>query len=481
MQKLFLAVLMFIAAGPFVRAQKVYEQHRPRFHFSPNEKWTNDPNGMFYYKGVYHLFFQYYPENTQWGPMHWGHTVSKDMVHWQEQPVALYPDSLGCIFSGSAVVDINNTSGFGVDGKVPIVAIFTHHNFEKERAKRNDYQVQSIAYSLDEGKTFTKYSGNPVLPNPGITDFRDPKVMWYAEQEKWIMTLATKDRITFYSSPNLKEWKKESEFGADKGSHGGVWECPDLFPLQLDGKQYWVLLVSINPGGPNGGSVTQYFVGDFDGNKFTAMDDETKWMDYGPDNYAGVTFSNTGKRKILMGWMSNWQYAGLVPTEKWRGAFTLPRELSLKKVNDKIFLASNPVKEFNKIIGKKAPLVNNGGLFQLELSASASADFSVTVSNKENDELVVGYDKTSNKYYIDRSKSGAVDFEKGFAKRLEAPRIAGGDAIKLKLVADAASLELFADDGLTVMTSIFFPKSLMSDINIKGVSPGQVKISMVKP
>ena len=283
------------------------EQHRPQFHFSPAAHWMNDPNGMVYYKGTYHLFYQYHPASSIWGPMHWGHATSKDMVHWQEQPIALYPDSLGWIFSGSTVVDVNNTSGFGKNGQPPLVAIFTHHNSVLEKQKSDKFQYQSLAYSVDEGKTWIKYAGNPVLPNPGITDFRDPKVRWYEAGKKWIMTLATKDRVTFYSSPDLKKWTKESEFGSDLGAHGGVWECPDLFPLNHNGKTVWTLLVSINPGGPNGGSATQYFVGDFDGKTFKPYSTQTKWMDYGTDNYAGVTFSNTGNRTVLIGWMSNWQ------------------------------------------------------------------------------------------------------------------------------------------------------------------------------
>ena len=306
--------------------QAAKEQHRPQIHFTPKAHWMNDPNGMFYNKGVYHLFFQYYPGASVWGPMHWGHATSKDLMHWQEQPIALYPDSLGYIFSGSAVVDKSNTSGFGKKGQVPIVAIFTHHNMEGEKEKRNDFQNQSIAYSLDDGKTWVKYAGNPVLHNPGIVDFRDPKVMWYEAQKKWIMTLATKDRVTFYSSPNLKEWTKESEFGETLGAHGGVWECPDLFTLYDNGKKVWALTVSINPGGPNKGSATQYFLGDFDGNRFTPLSTETKWIDYGTDDYAGVTWSNTGNRKIFLGWMSNWQYATIVPTNIWRSATTIPRE-----------------------------------------------------------------------------------------------------------------------------------------------------------
>ncbi|HZF66021.1 MAG TPA: glycoside hydrolase family 32 protein, partial [Chitinophagaceae bacterium] len=232
------------------------EPYRLQFHFSPKEKWMNDPNGMVFYNNIYHLFYQYNPNSTVWGPMHWGHATSSDLVHWKHQPIALYPDSLGTIFSGSAVVDWQNTSGFGREGKVPLVAIYTNHDHVGEKAKRSDFQVQSIAYSLDEGATWTKYNNNPILLNPGIKDFRDPKVIWHEVSRRWIMALATKDRVSFYSAPDLKNWTKESEFGERLGAHGGVWECPDLFPLNHRGQELWVLLVSINPGGPNGGSAT---------------------------------------------------------------------------------------------------------------------------------------------------------------------------------------------------------------------------------
>src|SRR5258705_1699538 len=291
------------------------EPYRPKVHFSPREKWMNDPNGMVYHNGIYHLFYQYYPDSTVWGPMHWVHATSKDMIHWEQQPIALYPDSLGYIFSGSAVVDIDNTSGFGKDGIPPLVTIFTYHDPKGEKDGKSDFQNQSIAYSLDEGRSWIKYVNNPVVKNPGIKDFRDPKVMWFEKEKKWVMTLATKDRITFYSSANFKEWTKESEFGENAGAHGGVWECPDWFPLEYDGKQIWVLIVNLNPGGPNKGSATQYFLGDFNGKSFLPFNTETKWLDYGPDEYAGVTWSNTGERKIFLGWMSNWLYANVVPTE----------------------------------------------------------------------------------------------------------------------------------------------------------------------
>lgn len=253
------------------------EAFRPQIHFSPKEKWMNDPNGMFYLDGEYHLFFQHNPDASIWGPMHWGHAVSKDLMHWEELPIALYPDELGTIFSGSAVVDVENTSGLGSKANPPIVALYTYHNASMEKQGRIDFQTQALAYSLDKGRTWEKYSNNPVIENPGIKDFRDPKVMWHEPSEKWIMVLAQKDHIGFYSSDNLIDWSLESTFGEDIGSHGGVWECPELLLLPVEGtdESRYVLLVSISPGGPNGGSATQYFVGDFDGKKFVL---DTKWQ-----------------------------------------------------------------------------------------------------------------------------------------------------------------------------------------------------------
>ncbi|GAB3639409.1 glycoside hydrolase family 32 protein [Spirosoma arcticum] len=499
MRTLLLNISLLVAVGQIANGQKTAEAHRLQYHFSPKAHWINDPNGMVFYKGTYHLFYQYHPASSVWGPMHWGHTTSKDMVHWQEQPIALYPDSLGWIFSGSAVVDVNNTSGFGKNGQVPLVAIFTHHNQALEKQKSEKFQYQSLAYSLDEGKTWTKYAGNPVLPNPGITDFRDPKVRWYEPQKKWVMTLATKDRITFYSSPNLKEWAKESEFGKDLGAHGGVWECPDLFPLTHNGKDVWVLIVSVNPGGPNGGSAAQYFTGDFDGKTFKPNSGQTKWMDYGTDNYAGVTFANTGNRVILMGWMNNWQYARDVPTPNWRGATTVPRELGLREVGSELFLTSMPVKEFDGLAGKTTSLNNvavkdqydltaktggKTGHFKLTLSAPATNDFSIVLANERGNELVIGYDKSTNAYYIDRTKSGKTDFEKGFGKRHTAPRLSTDGNLSLTLLVDVASVELFADDGLTVMTDVFFPDKDMTKLFIKsavGVSVSTLKYTPLMP
>jgi fructan beta-fructosidase len=483
-KKVLITTFLFVTVlAQQVKAQIAYhEQYRPQIHFSPKEKWTNDPNGMVYYNGTYHLFFQYYPDSTVWGPMHWGHATSADLIHWQQQPIALYPDSLGFIFSGSAIVDKDNTTGFGENGKVPLIAIFTHHDPKRARAHRNDFQNQSLAYSLDEGKTWIKYSGNPVLKNPGITDFRDPKVMWYEPEKKWIMTLATNDHITFYSSSNLKEWRKESEFGKELGAHGGVWECPDLFTLDDNGKKIWVLIVNLNPGGPNGGSATQYFIGDFDGKTFTSSDTTTRWLDYGPDEYAGITWSNTGDRKIFLGWMSNWLYANIVPTEKWRNAMTIPRELKLKHAGNNIYVASEPVAELKKIetneikvenilIDKNYDLSKKIGAIklpcQINLNMNQPKDFSLSISNDNNEEVVVGYDKKQNHYFIDRTHSGKHDFHKDFAAKHIAPRLSKSDKINLTLVIDVSSIELFADDGLSIMTEIFFPSKPYNHINIQ--------------
>ena len=293
------------------------EPFRPQFHFTPQEKWMNDPNGLVYNDGVYHLFYQYYPDDIVWGPMHWGHATSKDMIHWDHKPIALYPDELGLIFSGSAVVDSNNSSGFGTKENPPLVAIFTYHLMEGEKAGRKDFQTQGIAYSLDNGNTWTKYEGNPVIGNDGIKDFRDPKVFWDEDTSQWVLILVAGDHAKFYKSSNLKDWELMSEFGKDKGAHGGVWECPDLFKLKVGEteEEKWVLLISINPGAPNGGSGTQYFVGEFDGTNFTTNHEDIKWLDYGMDNYAGVTYNNVpNKDRLFIGWMSNWNYARDTPT-----------------------------------------------------------------------------------------------------------------------------------------------------------------------
>ncbi len=436
--------------------------YRPSFHFTPKQGWMNDPNGMIFLNGQYHLFFQHYPDSTVWGPMHWGHATSSDLVQWKEQPIALYPDSIGMIFSGSAVLDKNNTSGLGRSGIAPLVAIYTQHYMPGEKAGRTDFQNQSIAYSLDEGKTWTKYAGNPVLKTPNIKDFRDPKVIWHAPTQKWIMSLAVADHVEFYSAPNLINWTKESELGKNAFAHGGVWECPDLLHFNMNGKTIWVLLVSMNPGGPNGGSATQYMVGDFDGHTFKPYSNDIKWMDYGPDNYAGVSFSNVEDRNILIGWMSNWNYANVVPTEKWRSAMTVPRELSLIEQNNKnansndFLLVSSPVKEmkkaFSEIMSKENVIPN-----RIDLKEMKAVDFEIILSNTFNEKLVVGYHADKKQFYIDRTKAGVSNFNDGFAAVAVAPRLSFATNMDLSILLDKTSIELFADGGRTVMTTLFFP------------------------
>ncbi|UEG51339.1 glycoside hydrolase family 32 protein [Mucilaginibacter daejeonensis] len=462
---------MVFCESVFGQAKRVNEPFRLQYHFSPKAHWMNDPNGMVYLNGTYHLFFQYNPGGTTWGPMHWGHATSKDLMHWEEQPIALYPDSLGAIFSGSAVVDVNNTAGFG---KNALVAIYTYHNQKIEEAKTGRHQYQGIAYSTDEGKHWKKYDRNPVLPNPGIWDFRDPKVSWNEASKQWVMTLATKQTVTFYGSKNLKNWTRLSEFGDGLGAHGGVWECPDLFSLDYNGQKKWVLLVSINPGGPNGGSATQYFIGNFDGKTFTPDNTATRWIDYGVDNYAGVTFSNTGKRKIFMGWMSNWDYANKVPTDGWRGANTFPRELKLVKANGTLSLASAPVKEISqitqatKVLNKQfvrkrldlsAYVKSLHSQYLLDINTTITASFEIKLANTKGDELLIGFDKAANQIYVDRRRSGNVSFDQNFARKVLAPRISHHNQLTLKLLVDVASAELFVDEGLTTQTDIVFPRT----------------------
>jgi fructan beta-fructosidase len=452
------------------RAQNLYhEQYRPQIHFSPERHWMNDPNGLVFFNGIYHLFFQYFPDSTVWGPMHWGHAVSTDLLHWKQLPIALYPDSLGYIFSGSAIVDCANTSGFGTAGKIPLIAIYTQHDPVGEKAGTNLFQNQSIAYSLDNGNSWTKYIGNPVLKTPGLKDFRDPKVSWYPDKKEWIMTLAAGDRILFYSSKNLTSWAKESDFGSGIGAHGGVWECPDLLPFVVDGKKIWLLIVNINPGGIQGGSGTQYFTGDFDGNQFIPTDTITRWTDYGPDNYAGVTYSNTGNEKIFLGWMSNWQYGTKVPTSIWRSAMTLPRILGLKKTGTGYYTTMTPISL--KSIAKETKIYNDkmsfDGPFRLDFTCHNLHSFSLIFTNAAGQILRVGFDQKKNSFFIDRTKAGRSDFDPGFATIHYGPRFLKTSTSVCTLIMDNASIELFADNGLTTMTEIFFPNQPFSKMKIE--------------
>ena len=646
-------------------ANEYMEQYRQQIHFSPREHWMNDPNGMVYYQGEYHLFYQYHPESSVWGPMHWGHAVSKDMVHWEELPIALFPDELGTIFSGSVVIDRQNTSGLGSPDNPPMVAIFTYHDAEAEKTGAIDFQTQGLAYSLDKGRTWTKYANNPVLKNPGKRDFRDPKISWSSKTNKWIMVLAEGQEIGFYSSDNLLNWKLESHFGQGWGNHKGVWECPDLISLPVDGtgESKDVLIVSIGAGGPNGGSATQYFIGHFDGHEYVldqtiqqalqqtpsvfpqgeifddfenglgkwqstgkafasaptrgahlnqaplsgfvdehlinSFSDDDKaigsllskpfviekssinfyiaggkhpnkvgiqliiddsvvrsatgknseefryegwnvseyigqtaiisiidftseswghtyidqivfadtiaankvepavWLDFGTDNYAGVTFSDlpgTDGRTILMGWMSNWQYANEVPTKPWRSAMTIPRSLSLKNTSEGLRLVSVPVKELltaEQIINDVSPSIERNSYLlnsptgsknalrvSFTLGDIADQKVEIELFNDTGDKVTIGLDARASVMTLDRTKSGDVSFNEGFASVQYAPFNSKGDKDMVDIIVDHSSIEIFINQGESVMTSLVFPQSLLTGVALS--SDEQFKLSEVK-
>lgn len=475
---------------------KEEQLYRPNYHFTPQKGWMNDPNGMFYLDGTYHLFFQYTPFQSvpDFSKMHWGHAISKDLIKWEELAPAIAYDEKGAIFSGSAVVDTDNTSGFGNGKNVPVVAIFTYHDMKKERAGEIDAQSQAIAYSLDNGKTWTKYSNNPVLKNPGIKDFRDPKVFWDAKRKQWVMGVAAQDRQHFYGSKDLKDWTFLSEFGKDFGGHGGVWECPDLFPIKVEGtnEEKWVLIVNINPGGPNGGSAAQYFVGDFDGKTFKMDDVFTKqlekekvvWLDWGRDNYASVSFDNVpDNKRVIIGWMSNWDYSPDVPTEKWRGSSTIPREVTLKRSKDGYILKNIPVSQLKNYEGKTVKKeINLGsdkkliGKGEIDLSkAVIDVDFkkmtkgvyTFTLKNSLGEQLIFGIDNNKRELFVDRTKSGKIDFKDNFADRIsKAPLSKSYQNATLKIVLDKTSIEIFFNNGEKVMTEIFFPNEIFSELSL---------------
>lgn len=471
------------------------EKHRPQYHFTPKAMWMNDPNGMVYYQGEYHLFYQHYPDSTVWGPMHWGHAISKDLVHWEYFPIALYPDSLGYIFSGSVVVDWDNTTGFGSADSPPLVAIFTHRHLD---GKERGFESQSLAYSIDKGRSWVKYKGNPVLVDENSLGFRDPKVFWHEETKKWVMVISAEDQVKLYSSVDLIDWALESEFGRNLGAHGGVWECPDLFELVVEGSDEtkWVMLVSIGSGGPNGGSATQYFVGDFDGTSFIPVESGINWLDYGKDNYAGVTWYNhPDNLRVYVGWMSNWQYANVVPTHPWRSAMTIPRQLRLQYSNNQYKLVSAPIAELKNLRGdsRKLPsrivatgqdvLVEDQGLGQAEYifefdgrdQGVLTADSLVIEwSNRLGEKLELGYSIVNNQFYISRNHAGAVDFSEEFPVVQRAPLYHRGD-LKVRVFMDWSSIEVFVNDGALAMTSLVFPNEPFDRLRIFAVR-GQVEM-----
>lgn len=446
---------------------ETYNQiYRPWMHFSPAKNWMNDPNGMVYLDGEYHLFYQYNPYGSSWGNMSWGHAVSKDLIHWEELGVVLSKDNLGDIFSGSCVVDKNNTAGFGTNA---IVAIYT---------SSGSWQQQSIAYSTDKGRTFTKYAGNPVLENSTISDFRDPKVFWYEAGNKWIMSLATGSSISFYSSADLKKWSKLSSFTTSLAAcKRGVWECPDLVQLDYKGNKKWILIVNVgSPGGSTNGSGTQYFVGDFDGTEFKADSlNYPLWVDYGMDDYAGVTWSNTpDSRAIFLGWMSNWLYAGNVPTTIWRGSNTLPRELSLVDNGGTPLLASLPVKELASVgssfkeIGSDASLEYDKP-YQLQITLDTSKSSTISLSNTSGQHVDIEVSNELGKLIFKRqSSSGDCNFSPAFSVDIKSPLYATSGNLTLNIYVDRSSVEIFSSDGAIVQTNLIFPSSMYNHVIVTG-------------
>lgn len=431
------------------------EKYRPVYHHTPAWGWMNDPNGMFYKDGVWHLYFQYNPYGSQWENMTWGHSTSTDLIHWTFQGAPIEADAWGTIFSGSAVVDHNNTSGFG---KGAVVAMYT---------SAGENQTQSIAYSNDNGQTFTKYDGNPVLTS-NTPDYRDPHVFWNEDIKRWNMIMAEGQHMDIYSSADLKEWKLESQFGAEYGNHGGVWECPDLMKMKVRGTdQYkWMLLCNINPGGPFGGSATQYFVGQFDGHKFTceSAPEVTKWMDYGKDHYATVTFDNAPDgRRVAMAWMSNWQYANQVPTMQYRSANSVPRDLDLYEYQGQTYCGVTPSPELAAARPKKATKTLTEAC---EMVVTLKGNATITLANDKGEQVVMTYDEKSRTFAMDRTKSGQKEFSDDFAALTVAP--VHGKMSQLRLFIDRSSIEAFDADGKMAMTNLVFPTKPYNKVLVKG-------------
>lgn len=435
------------------------EKFRSIYHHTPVYGWMNDPNGMFYKDGVWHLYYQYNPYGSQWENMTWAHSTSTDLIHWKNHGEVIQPDALGTIFSGSSVVDKENTAGFGKDA---VVAFYT---------SAGAAQTQSIAYSTDNGETFKKYVNNPILTSD-VPDFRDPNVFWNEEVKQWNLILAAGQQMNIYSSKNLKDWKYESSFGEGYGNHGGVWECPDL--LKMGDK--WVLICNINPGGPFGGSASQYFVGSFDGHKFTceSKPEVTKWMDYGKDHYATVSFSNAPDgRIVVLPWMSNWQYANQVPTQQFRSANGLPRDLGLYSYNGEDYVSVKPSPEVFAAFEKK-PSGRLQSAAYIEVT-NIKSNASIVLSNDKGERVTMVYDGKNATFSMDRTESGVTDFHSDFKAKTVAPT--NGVIKSMQIFIDRCSIEAFDTEGKVAMTNLVFPSKPYDKIIVKGC---KVKIYELK-
>jgi fructan beta-fructosidase len=468
------------------------EAYRPQFHFTPVKNWMNDPNGLVFFDGEYHLFYQYNPFGIRWGHMSWGHAVSPDLVRWEHLPVAIPEKDGVMIFSGSVVVDWKNSSGFGRNGAPPLVAVYTGHR-ERERI-----QTQDVAFSNDRGRTWAHYEKNPVLDR-GLPDFRDPKVFWHEAGPYWVMVLAlpADRKVSFYSSRDLKQWNHLSDFGP-AGAVESIWEVPDLFQLPVEGEPgqaKWVLTVSIGADSRGSGSACQYFVGHFDGKRFVAENDgpasfgrretTTRWVDYGRDFYAAISFSDIPPedgRRIWLGWLNNWQYGQDLPTDPWRGAQSIPRELKLKRLNGRLHLVQQPVAELAKLRGEHLRLSETivEGTFPLEkrgmsgkgleiqavFEPGTASEFGLKVRVGKGEETLVGYDTKRGMVFVDRTRSGRSDFHPKFADRHSGPLAAQPGRIRLHIFVDRSSVEAFAGEGETVLTDLIFPSSASQGLEL---------------
>ena len=494
------------------------EKFRPIYHHTPAYGWMNDANGLVYKDGEYHLYFQYNPYGSKWGNMHWGHSVSKDLVHWTHEQPAIARDTMGHIFSGSCVVDHNNTAGFGKDA---IIAFYTSH---KNLPGNHQRQQQCIAYSLDNGRTYTKYEGNPVVtPFDGLENFRDPKVFWYAPQNKWVMIVSADKNMRFYESKDLKKWSYMSEWGAGYGPQPNQFECPDFFEMAVDGNaqhKKWVMIVNINPGFVYGGSGTMYFVGQFDGHKFTCdtAPNDVKWLDWGKDHYATVTYSNTPGRIIAMPWMSNWQYANLTPTQQFRSQNALPRELKLYTAdNGELLVSAAPVKEtealrnkatdLGSFEGEKQAKIDNEGAFELDfdLQAGTADKCGVEIANAKGEKVSIYYDAKAQRFVMDRAESGitefgnkvephqldnaqslkrykevTVNYHNAFALGTWAPVPVKADTHHVQIFVDKSSVELFVDGGRIAMTNLVFPNEPYNQLRFFGGKVANAKAYNIK-
>lgn len=452
---------------------------RPILHFTPERNWLNDPNGLFYLNGVYHLFYQHNPFDNVWGHIHWGHATSDDLLTWSHRPLALYEEvgGLGAIFSGGAVVDHRNTLGVPTGVHPSVVATFTHHNAK-------DVQSQSLALSFDGGESWEKYAGNPVIPNTGQKDFRDPKVTWLDCESCWLMALAVGDHIEFYSSINLTDWTLEQTLYLPETKPDGVLECPDLFPLtDQDGIEVWALLISVNPGAPNGGSATFYLLGKMAGRTFQPTSLEPAWLDYGPDSYAFITWDGEGAarkgERVGIAWMNNWTYANDIPTHPWRGAMTLPRRLTVENCDGRKILTNTPIEAINErrvlfleSVSRTVDLPSVCFDIALECRLDASAtplDFEF--SNEVGDCLSISVDPVSRELTIDRSRAGW--HADNFNTVVRAPIFSDARSLDVRFIVDACSLEIFADGGKTVLTALLFPRERWSRLSTN--NPSYVK------